>query len=233
MALYLEQGEISPDQLHAPFEKALRERHLIPVCFVSARNDAGVAELLDIFAGTRAQPTEGNPPPFLQAAKARDAMEFHAEPDPAKHVLAHVFKVIIDPYVGKLGVFRVHQGTVKRDSQLYVGDGTRPFRVAHLYLLQGKEYVETDALVPGDIGAVSKVEEIEFDAVLHDSHDEDHIRLRPLEFPCTDARPRRRDEEERRRTAAVRNPAQTGAGGSVFSHGTPSGNQRDGDPRAG
>src|SRR5438094_672219 len=52
-----------------------------------------------------------------------------------------------------------------------------------LFTLQGKDYVETDALVPGDIGAVTKVEEIEFDRVLHDSHDEDHIHLRPLEFP--------------------------------------------------
>ena len=183
MALYLDQGEISPEQLHAPFEKALREGHLIPVCFVSARNGTGVAELLDIFAGLAPNPTEGNPPPFLRGEGA-DAVEFHAEPDPAKHVLAHVFKVIMDPYVGKLGIFRVHQGTVKRDSQLFIGNSTRPFRVAHLYLLQGKEYVETDALLPGDIGAVSKVEEIEFDAVLHDSHDEDHIRLRPLEFPA-------------------------------------------------
>ncbi|MBE0613207.1 MAG: elongation factor G [Burkholderiales bacterium] len=183
MELYLEQGEINPEQLHAPFEKALREGHLIPVCFVSAKNDAGVAELLDILAGLAPNPTEGNPPPFLRG-EGENATEFHAEPDPSKHVLAHVFKVIIDPYVGKLGIFRVHQGTVKRDSQLFIGDGTRPFRVAHLYLLQGKEYVETDALVPGDIGAVSKVEEIEFDAVLHDSHDEDHIHLRPLEFPA-------------------------------------------------
>jgi elongation factor G len=182
MALYLEQGEISAEQLHAPFEKALRERHLMPVCFVSARNGTGVAELLDVFARLAPNPTEGNPPPFLKGEGA-DAVEFHAEPDPAKHVLAHVFKVIMDPYVGKLGVFRVHQGTVKRDSQLFIGDGNRPFKVAHLYLLQGKEYVETDALVPGDIGAVAKVEEIEFDAVLHDSHDEDHIHLRPLEFP--------------------------------------------------
>ena len=182
MALYLEQGEVSAEQLHAPFEKALRERHLIPVCFTSARNGVGVTELLDIFAKLAPNPMEGNPPPFLRGEGA-NAVEFHAEPDPKKHVLAHVFKVIIDPYVGKLGVFRVHQGTVKRDSQLFVGNGTRPFKVAHLYFLQGKEYVETDTLMPGDLGAVSKVEEIEFDAVLHDSHDEDHIHLRPLEFP--------------------------------------------------
>jgi len=183
MAIYLEQGEVNPEQLHAPFEKALREGHLIPVCFVSARNGAGVSELLDILALLAPNPTEGNPPPFLRGEGA-GAVEFHAEPDPAKHVLAHVFKVIMDPYVGKLGIFRVHQGTVKRDSQLFIGNGSRPFKVAHLYLLQGKEYVETDALRPGDIGAVSKVDEIEFDAVLHDSHDEDHIHLRPLEFPA-------------------------------------------------
>ena len=41
MALYLEQGEVQPEQLHTPFEKALREGHLIPICFVSARTGAG------------------------------------------------------------------------------------------------------------------------------------------------------------------------------------------------
>jgi elongation factor G len=182
MAVYLEKGEVSPEELHAPFEKALREGHLIPVCFASAKNGAGIEELLDIFSKLAPNPTEGNAPPFLMG-EGHDATEFHAEPDPSKHVLAHVFKIVVDPYVGKLGVFRVHQGTVTKESQLFIGDGRRPFKVGHLFQLQGKEYVETDTLMPGDLGAVSKVDEIEFDAVLHDSHDEDHIHLRPLEFP--------------------------------------------------
>jgi elongation factor G len=182
MAVYLDRGEVSPEELHAPFEKALRESHLIPVCFSSAKNGAGLEELLDIFVKLAPNPTEGNAPPFLKG-EGPDAAEFHAEPDPKKHVLAHVFKVVVDPYVGKLGVFRVHQGTVTRESQLFVGDGRRPFKVGHLFVLQGKDHVETDALVPGDIGAIAKVEEIVFDSVLHDSHDEDHIHLRPLEFP--------------------------------------------------
>jgi elongation factor G len=42
MAKYLEQGEVSPEELHAPFEQALREGHLVPICFVSARTGAGV-----------------------------------------------------------------------------------------------------------------------------------------------------------------------------------------------
>jgi elongation factor G len=167
---------------------------------VSARNGAGVPELLEIFARLMPNPTEGNPPVFLKGTEAKSE-EVVAVPDPKKHVLAHVFKVVVDPFVGRLGVFRVHQGTITRDTQLYVGNGRKPFKVGHMFLLQGKEHVETDLLVPGDIAAVAKIEEIEFDAVLHDSHDEDHYRLRPLEFPQPmyglAIEPKRRGDEQR------------------------------------
>ena len=182
MALYLEQGEITPEQLHAPFEKALREGHLVPVCFVSARNGAGVAELLNVFDKLMPNPAEGNPPLFYKG-EADAIEEFHSEPAADKHVLAHVFKVVMDPFVGKLGVFRVYQGTITKETQLFVGDGRKPFKVTHIFMLQGKDYIEVERCVPGDIAAVAKVEEIEFDCVLHDSHDEDKIHMRPLEFP--------------------------------------------------
>jgi elongation factor G len=184
LARYLEEGkDPSVADLHAPFEKALREGHLVPILFTSARTGAGIGQLLHVLASLAPNPAEGNPPPFYKGEPGQDAEAFAALPDPSRHVLAHVFKVIADPYMGKVGIFRVHQGTMKKDSQLFVGDGKRPFKVAHLYQLQGKDYVEVDALVPGDIGAIAKVEEIDFDAVLHDSHDEDHIHLKPLEFP--------------------------------------------------
>lgn len=179
MERYLEDGkDPSAGELHAPFEKALREGHLIPVLFTSARTGAGIDELLHVLATLAPNPAEANVPPFF-----KDGEEFQREPDASKHVLAHVFKVIVDPYMGKVGVFRVHQGTIKKDSQLFVGDGKKAFKVGHLYQLQGKDYVEVDELLPGDLGAIAKIEEIEFDAVLHDSHDEDHIHLKPLEFP--------------------------------------------------
>ncbi len=200
MARYLEQGEISPEELHAPFEKALRDGHLIPVCFTSARNGAGVRELLDVFVRLLPNPTEGNAPQFLKG-EGPGAQPITATPDPRKHVLAHVFKVIIDPFVGKVGMFRVHQGTITRDTQLFVGDGRKAFKISHPYLLRGKDFVEVDALVPGDIGAVAKVEDIHFDAVLHDSHDEDHIHLLPLAFPkpmhSLAIEPKRRGDEQR------------------------------------
>src|SRR5450432_3796304 len=200
MSLYLEQGEISADQLHAPFEKALREGHLVPVCFVSARNGVGIQELLDIFVKLLPNPAEGNPPLFIKG-EGDNAVEFHSEPDPKKHVLAHVFKVVMDPFVGKLGIFRVHQGTVTRDTQLFVGDSRKPFKVGHLFMLQGAKNVEIDRAVPGDIAAVAKVDEIEFDCVLHDSHEEDHIHMKPLEFPTPmhgiAISPKKRGDEQR------------------------------------
>src|SRR5207249_8471347 len=135
MSLYLEQGEIAPEQLHAPFEKALRDGHLVPVCFVSARTGAGVAELLDILVKLAPNPAEGHPPLFTKG-EGENTVEFRSEPDPRKHVLAHVFKVVMDPFVGKLGVFRVHQGTITGDTQLFVGDGRKPVKVGHLLMLQ-------------------------------------------------------------------------------------------------
>jgi len=201
MSVYLEQGEeISPEQLHDPFEQALREGHLVPVCFTSAETGAGVAELLQVFTRLMPNPAEGNPPPFLKGAGER-AQRATVVPDPGKHVVAHVFKVTIDPYVGKLGVFRVHQGTVRPGAQLFVGDARKPFKVAHLYKLLGKETVEIPEAVPGDICAIAKVEELHLDAVLHDSHDEDQFHLKPVAFPPPmlgiAIEPERRGDEQR------------------------------------
>ena len=179
---YLNDGDIDAAELHAPLEQALREGHLIPVCFVSAKAGTGVLELLDIIVKLLPNPSEGNAPNFLNGEGA-DAELMHAEPDASKHVLAHVFKVTVDPFVGRMGVFRVHQGTVTRDSLLYIGDGRKPFKVGHLFMLQGKDHVEVPLALPGDIVAVAKVDEIHFDAVLHDAAEDDHIHLLPLDFP--------------------------------------------------
>ncbi len=197
---YLSDGDVDPGELHAPLEQALREGHLIPVCFVSARSGAGLAELLDVIAKLLPHPGEGNPPDFFNGQGER-AVLMHAEPDPHKHVLAHVFKVTVDPYVGKMGVFRIHQGTVTRDSQLYIGDGRKPFKVGHLFLLQGKSLVEVASARPGDICGVAKVDEIHFDAVLHDAAEDEHIHLKPLDFPVPvhglAIAPKRRGDEQR------------------------------------
>jgi len=179
---YLNDGDVDPSELHAPLEQALREGHLIPVCFVSARTGAGVAQLLDAIVRLLPDPGEANPPDFL-LGEGEAAQPIEALPDPARHVLAHVFKLTLDPFVGKLGVFRVHQGTITPGSQLYVGDGRKPFKVGHLFMLQGKNHEEVPQALPGDIVAVAKVDELHFDAVLHDAAEDAHVHLAPLALP--------------------------------------------------
>jgi elongation factor G len=184
MGSYLDAGEeaLTPQQLHDAFEQCLREGHLVPICFVSARSGAGVAELLNLAAKLLPNPKEGNPPAFVKGQGA-GALPIVAQPDPDRHVIADVFKIVNDPFVGKLSVFRVYQGTVKKDTQLFIDDGKKPFKVGHLFRLKGKDHLEIEQAIPGDIAAVAKIDEIHFDAVLHDSHDEDQIHLKPLDFP--------------------------------------------------
>ncbi|MEE8235891.1 MAG: elongation factor G [Gammaproteobacteria bacterium] len=183
MELYLEQGEeLGIEQLHDPFERALRAGHLVPICFVSAETGAGVRQLLNIFAQLMPNPAEGNPPEFLKGEPgAEEPVEVTADADAP--FIGHVFKVNVDPYIGRMGVFRVHQGRVKTGDQIFIGDRRKGFKLAHLYRLQGKDSIEIASAVPGDICAVSKVDEIQFDSVIHTSHDEDQFHLRSLTLP--------------------------------------------------
>ena len=95
LAQYLEDGaDPSLERLHAPFEKALRAGHLIPILFVSAKTGAGIPQLLHVLATLAPNPREGNPPPFYKGEPGDTNEPFAAIPDASKHVLAHVFKVI-------------------------------------------------------------------------------------------------------------------------------------------
>ncbi len=182
MEKFLEGEELSREELHSAFEQALREGHLVPICFASALSGAGIEELLDFFNELAPSPREGNPPEFFKG-EGTDAVKVTTTSNANDHVVAHVFKMTNDPFVGKLSVFRIYQGTVRADSQLLIGDARKPFKVGHLFKLQGGKHFEVDAGIPGDICAVAKVDDIYYDAVLHDSHDEDRYHLKPLDFP--------------------------------------------------
>ncbi|TCV93975.1 elongation factor G [Luteibacter rhizovicinus] len=181
MEHFLEGGETSltADELHDALEHCLRDGHLVPICFTSARDGIGVPELLQLIERILPCPKEVNPPPFLDGKDTPvDVLA-----DPARHVVADVFKIVNDPFVGKLGIFRVYQGTVRKDALLVVDDGRKPIKVAHLFRLKGKEHVEIDEALPGDIAAVAKIDDVHFDAILHDAANGERIHLAPVAYP--------------------------------------------------
>jgi len=202
MGVYLEKGEVAPEDLHEPLERAMREGHLIPVVFTSAKTGAGVAELLEVIVKLLPNPAEGNPPVYLNLpAGGGEATELAVVPDPGRHALAHVFKIEIDPYIGRVAVFRVHQGRITPGTQLYIGEGRKPVRAGHLYVLKGKTQVEVAEAVPGDICAIAKIDDIQFDHILHDSPGDAHIHARPLELPVAvfglAVQPKKRGDEQK------------------------------------
>ena len=186
MERYLEKGEVTPEELHEPLERALREGHLIPVVFTSAKTGAGIAQLLEVIVELLPNPTEANPPAYVSTpAGGGEPTDLVPIPDPGRHVLAHVFKIEIDPYIGRLAVFRMHQGRLTPGTQLYVGEGRKPIKPGHLYQLRGKTQTEVSEALPGDICAIAKVDEIQFDHILHDSPSDAHVHARPLEMPTS------------------------------------------------
>ncbi|MCM5570285.1 elongation factor G [Burkholderiaceae bacterium FT117] len=182
---YLSGDPIDANALHDAFERALREAHVVPVLFTSARSGAGVAELLDFIVRLAPSPLEGNPPLFERwpDGDPSRAQALVASRDAGEHVLAHVFKVEVDPYVGRIGVLRVHQGTLRPGASLYVGEARKAVRIGTPFLLQGREQKPLAAAGPGEICALAKLDELAFDAVLHDAPEDSAVHFRPLPIP--------------------------------------------------
>ena len=179
MERYLEEGAVDPKSLHAPLTKALRLGHIIPVCYTSAKNLIGMRDLIKVFVRHLPNPTEANAPLFYRP----DGSEYVTIPDANRPVVAHVFKVVNDPYIGKIGLFRLHQGRITKDSTLFVDDGKKPFKIGKPIMLQGKEGIEVDEMNPGYIGAVAKVDDIVYGSVLHDASIDGTIYMKKLNFP--------------------------------------------------
>ncbi len=182
MEKYLGGEEPDYAALHAPFEKAMDEGHLVPILFCDAKNGVGVTELLDAMAKHFPSPEEGNPRPFMYGEGA-DEKPYPYNQDANRPLLAHVFKVTTDPFVGKLAVFRVHQGKCSGNTQAFIGHNKKPIKLGHVFHLQGKDHKEADMVIAGDIGAVAKIEEIHTGDVLHDDHALDTVHLQPMTFP--------------------------------------------------
>lgn len=169
MAIYLEQGQdLNKDQLHAAFEEALRQAHLIPIVFCSAKSQAGVDDLLHLITELCPSPLEGNPRPFELLRDDGRTTIWHANPEEDNATfVAHVFKVTTDQFVGKLSLLRVHQGQYNPEVPVYLGDSKKPLRLGHIYRVFGKEQSEIKTAVAGDIIAVAKAEELQVNSVLH------------------------------------------------------------------
>lgn len=182
MEKYLGGQEPDYAALHEPFERAMDEGHVVPIVFTDAKTGVGMAEFLDTIVKHYPSPLEAKAPVFL-FGEGKDERELMVKEDAGAPLMAHVFKVTSDPFVGKLAIFRVHQGRCTGQSQIIIGHSKKPVKLGHVFHLQGKEHRETKEIITGDIGCVAKIEEIHLNDILHDDHALDAVHVKPLSFP--------------------------------------------------
>jgi elongation factor G len=150
MERYLEGEEISHDETVSALKTGVTEGKVFPVTCGAATRNLGINRLLDAFV-------EDLPSPAKRGAVELDGVSL--EPDETKEMVAFVFKTLADPYAGRVNLFRVYQGVLKHDSQVFNCRAHVKERIGQLLVPQGKENEQADEFGPGDIGAVAKLKE--------------------------------------------------------------------------
>ena len=156
---YLENLELSPEDFSAGLQKGITTGKIIPILAGSVSMEFGIDELLDMIADSFPSPLDRK-----ITAKQDNSEEEEAviTPDPDGPFLAQVFRSVVDPFVGHLTLFRVLSGTLKSDSDFYNVSTNSKERTGKLYLVNGKQQVQVDALVPGDLAAMTKLKNTHF-----------------------------------------------------------------------
>ena len=150
---YLNGEEISPEEIITAVRAAVLAGDLVPILATSSvPGPIGIAEFLDITRSFLPSPIDGQ---HTEVFKGSDVTEYESEP--ASPLAAFVFKTTADPFVGKLSVFRVYQGTIKSNSEVWNSNRERPERIGQLYLPKGKNQENVAEITAGDIGAIGKL----------------------------------------------------------------------------
>ena len=190
MERYLEEGEVSGEELAAALKNAVVRDELFPVgCGVATKN-LGTTGMLDLLV--EAVPSPAKKPMPIEV--------------PINGAAAFVFKTVADPFAGRINVFRVLSGPVSSDSTLVNPRTHGKERVGQLLVLQGKEHKQSDEFATGDIGAVAKLKEVMTgDVLLAEDKPVDVLRLEfpepVMSFAIT---PKAKGDEEKMATALRR-----------------------------
>ncbi len=149
MEIYLEGGEPSVEQMKAVLRKATCECTAVPVCCGSAYRNKGVQKLIDAVIEYMPAPTD------IPAIKGTDMegneVERHASDDEPFAALA--FKIMADPFVGKLAFFRVYSGTLNSGSYVLNATKDKKERVGRILQMHANKRAELEKVYSGDIAA--------------------------------------------------------------------------------
>ena len=174
---FLENGELSKDDLQAGIKTGIKNALLTPVLSGTSAKKLGIEELLNTLVDCVPPASEIRPEIEVEGKDGPITLKC----DEKETLSAFVFKTIADPYVGRLSIFRVFSGVVKRDTPLYNTKREITEKAGHLYVMRGKDQIEVSEIKAGDIGAIAKLSGTGTQDTL--CLKEKPVRVKDIEFP--------------------------------------------------
>lgn len=165
MERYLEGEELSHEELAGAIRAAVIAGTLIPIYCLSVKSQVGVKEFMDGLA--EYAPTIDSIP----RSALRDGKKVSITADPSEPFVAQVIKTRIDPFVGRMNYIRVFSGEAKKDASVKIARTGKTLKLSQVFDVQGNHTDPLEAIVPGDIAAVVKAEDLRTGDTLTSSSD--------------------------------------------------------------
>ena len=170
---YLEGEELTPEEIISGVRAAVWRGEIVPILAASAAQNLGVDEFTRMVLDFLPSPVDGIGPQM--------ADDSTVEADADAPLAALVFKTTADPFVGKLSVFRVYQGAIRSNSEVWNSVRESSERIGQLYLPRGKNQENVTEVTAGDIGAIGKLSETLTGDTLCTR--DNAVRFEPIKFP--------------------------------------------------
>ncbi|MGO5064374.1 elongation factor G [Clostridium sporogenes] len=152
---YFSEGTLSDKDIHEGLMLGTARGEIVPVMCGSATKAIGIESFLKDIVQWFPSPIEGKQMEVLDNVN-KESIEIHCnEKEPFSAI---VFKTIIDPFIGRLSLLKVMSGVLNEESSIYNPTKDKKEKVGKLYFLRGKQQIQTDKIIAGDIGAASKLQ---------------------------------------------------------------------------
>jgi elongation factor G len=151
---YFGEGAVTKEELFHAFPKAIRTGHIVPVLHTTSAKELGIRQLLDFLCQETPSPAEG----VVRPAKGPDGQP--VEVKPTGPFTAQVWKVQVDPHVGKVAFLRVWSGALQSKTSFTVARTGKSERIGDLLEIHGKDLKPVASAQAGDFVAVTKVDDL-------------------------------------------------------------------------
>ncbi|OJV61922.1 MAG: translation elongation factor G [Clostridiales bacterium 38-18] len=180
MMKYFEGEIFSNEEIHDGLRKGVISGDIVPVLVGAVEKRIGIHTLMSMIYDYFPTPKEINDGIYKGVNPDTDA-EVERKSDESEPFSAYIFKTIVDPFVGKISMFKVYSGVAKKDMEILNANKDEKERISSLFLLRGKEQLQVDKVIAGDIGATAKLQYTETGDTICDK--EHPIRFESVNLP--------------------------------------------------